>query len=108
MKLSKRKCLPCEGGVDPISETEALEFMSVLNKDWRLIDDKKIERDYRFVNFVHTMDFVNKVADLAEQEGHHPVMVIGYGTCKIELWTHALDALSENDFILASKIDKLL
>jgi 4a-hydroxytetrahydrobiopterin dehydratase len=93
IKLKEKKCIPCEGGTLPLTQEE--------------IDDKKISKEYAFVNYRHTMDFVNKVADLAEKEGHHPVMHVFYGRLQIELWTHAIDGLSENDFIMAAKIDDL-
>jgi len=70
-------------------------------------DNKKITREFNFVNFKHTMSFVNEVARIAEEEGHHPVMHVGYGSVEIELWTHAIDGLSENDFIIAAKIDRI-
>jgi len=108
MELEKRKCVPCEGGVPPLKEDEILEYITVINKGWKVKDDKKITRDFNFVNFKHTMEFVNKVAAIAEEEGHHPLMHITYGYTSIELWTHAIDGLSENDFILAAKIDRLL
>ena len=108
MELEKRKCVPCEGGIPPLTEDEILEYITVINKGWIVSEDKKITRDFSFVNFKHTMEFVNKVAEIAEEEGHHPVLHIGYGYAAIELWTHAINGLSENDFILAAKIDRLL
>lgn len=106
MELEKRKCVPCEGGIPPLSEDEILEYITLI-KGWVVRNNKKIVRTFNFVNFKHTMDFANEVARIAEEEGHHPVMHIGYGTAEIELWTHAIDGLSENDFIMAAKIDQL-
>ncbi len=107
MELAKRKCVPCEGGVPPLKEDQIMEYLSIVNQGWVAKNNKKIEREFNFVNFKHTMDFVNKVADIAEQEGHHPDMHVSYGKVTIELWTHAIGGLSENDFILAAKIDKI-
>ena len=107
MDLSKRKCKPCEGGVAPLDQKEVAEYLKQIKDDWKFTDKNKISKEFLFVNFRHTMDFVNKVADLAEEEGHHPVMHVYFGRVVIELWTHAINGLSENDFILASKIDKL-
>jgi 4a-hydroxytetrahydrobiopterin dehydratase len=107
MDLSRKKCKPCEGGVAPLDQKEVAEYLKQIKDDWKVTDKNKISREFLFVNFRHTMDFVNKVADLAEEEGHHPVMHVYFGRVVIELWTHAIDGLSENDFILASKIDKL-
>jgi 4a-hydroxytetrahydrobiopterin dehydratase len=106
MELEKRKCIPCEGGIPALKEDEILEYITVV-KGWVIKDNKKIIKTLHFVNFKHTMSFVNEVAKLAEKEGHHPVMHVSYGSVEIELWTHAIDGLSENDFIVAAKIDKI-
>jgi len=107
MDLSKKKCIPCEGGITPLDVAGIAEYRKHISDNWKVDENKKIIREYLFVSYRHTMDFVNKVANLAEEEGHHPVMHVYYGKAVIELWTHAIDGLSENDFILASKIDKL-
>ncbi|MDA3821755.1 MAG: 4a-hydroxytetrahydrobiopterin dehydratase [Bacteroidales bacterium] len=106
MELEKKKCIPCEGGIPPLTEDEVLEYISVV-KGWIIQDNKKIIKKLDFVNFKHTMSFVNEVARISDEEGHHPVMHISYGSAEIELWTHAIDGLSENDFILAAKIDRI-
>ena len=107
-KLAKRRCVPCEGGVKPLSEAEARKLLPQLEQDWMLIDGgRMLARTFNFKNFVETMKFVNKVADVAEQEQHHPDMSVSYDTLSIELMTHAINGLSENDFILAAKIDEL-
>lgn len=105
--LAQKKCVPCEGNVPALGHEEIEEFRKEISSDWKVIDDKKISREFIFVNYRHTIDFVNKVADLAEAEGHHPVMHVYYGRIEIELWTHAINGLSENDFILAAKIEML-
>jgi 4a-hydroxytetrahydrobiopterin dehydratase len=107
MDLSAKKCKPCEGGVPPLDQKELTEFKGQISDDWKVIEMKKIAREFFFVNYRHTMEFVNKVADLAEEEGHHPDMYVFYGRVVVELWTHSINGLSENDFIMASKIDKL-
>lgn len=107
MDLTKKKCKPCEGGVAALNQKEVEEFKKHISGGWKVTDNKKISKEYLFVNYRHTMVFVNKVADLAEEEGHHPDMHVYYGRIVIELWTHAINGLSENDFILAAKIDKL-
>lgn len=107
MDLSEKKCKPCEGGTPPLTPDEIAEYSTHIKKDWKIIDNHKLEKEYAFVNFKHTMDFVNKVANLAEDEGHHPDMHVHYGKVVIELWTHAVNGLSENDFIMAYKIDKI-
>lgn len=105
MELKNRKCVPCEGGIPPLNENQIKAFLSLIDKRWEVVGVKKIVKEYHFVSFKHTMDFVNKVAEIAEQEGHHPDLFISYDRCRLELWTHAIKGLSENDFILAAKID---
>lgn len=107
MDLDKKKCKPCEGGIPPLNKKEVEEYMKNIHGDWKVSGNKKISKEYSFVNFKHTIDFVNKVADLAEEEGHHPDLHVYYGKVVIELSTHAINGLSENDFIMAFKIDKL-
>jgi 4a-hydroxytetrahydrobiopterin dehydratase len=107
MDLSKKKCIPCEGGIPPLNEKEIAEFKKHISADWKVSENNIISREFYFVSYRHTIDFVNKVADLAEAEGHHPVLHIYFGRAVAELWTHSINGLSENDFILAAKIDKL-
>jgi 4a-hydroxytetrahydrobiopterin dehydratase len=106
--LSKRKCVPCEGGVDPLTHEEAEKLMKEINSEWMLVDDAHLlVRAFQFADFKQTMEFVNKVAAIAEEEGHHPDMSVSYGDVSIELTTHAIHGLSENDFIVAAKIDQI-
>lgn len=107
MNLTNKKCKPCEGGLPKLSSVEIITFNSQLNKSWQIADELKISKEFIFKDFVHTMNFVNKVAELAEAEGHHPVMHVYFAKVQIELWTHAILGLSENDFILAAKIDEI-
>jgi 4a-hydroxytetrahydrobiopterin dehydratase len=107
MDLGRKKCVPCEGGIPPLDEDGVEKYRKHIHGDWKVSGYKKISKEYSFVNYRHTMDFVNRVAELAEEEGHHPDMHVYYGKIVIELWTHAINGLSENDFILAFKIDKL-
>ena len=107
MDLSTKKCKPCEGGIKPLNLNEIEEYKKNIQNDWNVTENRKITKEYSFVNYRHAMDFVNKVAELAEEEGHHPVMHVSYAKVVIDLWTHAVNGLSENDFILAFKIDKL-
>lgn len=107
-KLAKKKCIPCEKGVPPLSPEAAQGLMSELNPEWALIDDAHLlARSFHFNDFAEAIAFVNKVAALAEEEGHHPDIAVSYADVGIELMTHAIQGLSENDFILAAKIDRL-
>jgi 4a-hydroxytetrahydrobiopterin dehydratase len=105
--LAKKKCKPCEGGVDPLTREEAEKLLTELN-DWALIDDAHLlAKSFHFKDFVESINFVNKIAEIAEEEGHHPDLTISYSDVGVELTTHAIEGLSENDFILAAKIDEI-
>jgi 4a-hydroxytetrahydrobiopterin dehydratase len=107
-ELAKKRCIPCEKNVDPYTPDIAGEMMQELHKEWMLVDDAHLlVREFRFADFAQAMVFANKVAVIAEEEGHHPDLTIGWGAVSIELTTHAIGGLSENDFILAAKVDKL-
>lgn len=107
--LTEKKCLPCEGGVDPLSREQAAELMGQLNDAWTLSDDgKMISREFSFKDFYQTMSFVNAVAHVANLDDHHPDMEVGWGRCLVQFMTHAIDGLSENDLICAAKVDRLL
>jgi 4a-hydroxytetrahydrobiopterin dehydratase len=107
-ELVRRKCVPCEGGVPPLSPEEARAQVSHL-QGWSISDDgKRIRRAWTVKNFMAGIDFFRQVAELAEAEGHHPDLHLeGYRKVGVEIWTHAIGGLSENDFILAAKIDEL-
>ncbi|HEY9586227.1 MAG TPA: TIGR00730 family Rossman fold protein [Candidatus Paceibacterota bacterium] len=107
-KLTERHCEPCDKKTPPITKEKAEELIGVLNH-WRLNDNASIEKSLKFENFQKALDFVNAVGEIAEAEGHHPdIALTGWNNVKITLTTHAIGALSENDFILASKIDDYL
>lgn len=103
--LSEQTCEPCEGGVDPMGPDEANSHLENVG-DWSLESVPKIRRVFTFEDFVTAIDFVNQVADIAEREAHHPNLEIDYDTVTVTIWTHAIDGLSKNDFILAAKIDE--
>ena len=107
--LCKAKCLPCEGGV-PTLEREAASQFLLATPDWSMDDDAKmISRKVGLKNFVQAMDLMNRIAEVAESEGHHPDLhLTGYRNVRIDLTTHAIGGLSENDFIVAAKINQLL
>ena len=107
-QLVHKKCSPCEGGVAPLSRPEAEEQLRHL-QGWSLVQDgQRIRRSWAVRNFMAGIEFFTKVAALAEEEGHHPDLHLeGYRQVAIELWTHAIGGLSENDFILAAKINQI-
>ena len=105
--LEQRNCVPCRGGVEPLAAERIAAYAALLDRQWTVIDGHHLHREYRFANFREALDFVNRVGELAEAEGHHPNLQLGYGMVRITLWTHKIDGLHENDFILAAKIDHL-
>jgi 4a-hydroxytetrahydrobiopterin dehydratase len=107
--LSEKHCVPCEGGMQPLTRDEAQRYLERIAPDWNLSDDAgTISKDFKFKGFNKTMGFVNAIAWIANSEGHHPDLEVGYGHCKVNFTTHAVGGLSENDFICAAKVDKLL
>lgn len=107
MNLIEKKCVPCEGEITPFTEAQIKEYQVQLNPEWEVSGLRSIIRKFKFKDFKEAMAFVNKVAEVAEKESHHPDIEIHYNKVVLELSTHAIGGLSENDFILASKIDSL-
>lgn len=107
-KLTDHTCKPCESGIKPLERPEFKHLLRQL-KGWVAVEDKKIERHLQFKNFAEALKFVNFVGGVAENEGHHPdILMHGWNKVTITLWTHAIGGLSLNDFIVAGKIDSLL
>ena len=107
MDLAKKKCKPCDGSLKALTPDEARALGGQVRK-WKIRkDEPRLWREYTFKDFMRAIKFVNKVAEIAEAEGHHPDVHIHYNLVKLVLWTHDLGGLSENDFILAAKIDEL-
>jgi len=104
MNLTQKKCVPCEGGTLPLAKEKVEEYMKEV-QGWEVQENKVIEKTFSFKTFRESIDFVNQAAGIAEQEQHHPDMHIRYRKVTLELTTHAIKGLSENDFIMASKID---
>ncbi len=106
MPLAEKKCVPCEGGVPPLSSIEREKLLQELT-GWQIEAEKKLAKVFKFSDFKSAMDFATKIAAVADKENHHPDLFVKGGELKVELWTHAISGLSENDFILASKIDAI-
>lgn len=106
--LTQRRCTPCEGGVPPLPADQVSTYLAALT-GWKLTaDGKRIRKEWRVKDFLAGLDFFNCIGRLAEQEDHHPDLhLAGYRNVAIEIWTHAVNGLTENDFILAAKIDTL-
>ena len=107
LELARRQCVPCRGGVPPLQQHEIDVLLRQL-ESWTVVDQHHLKKNYRFKNFSEAQQFVNRVGDLAEEQGHHPDICFGWGNAEITIWTHKIDGLTESDFILAAKIDKLI
>ena len=106
-ELAQKKCVACEGGTKPLNRTEAEVLLKQL-KEWRLSGDARwISKEFKFKDFAEALSLANRVGEIAEAEGHHPDLQLSWGKLVVELTTHAIDGLSENDFIIAAKIDEL-
>lgn len=107
-KLADKRCQPCEGGVEPLHPEQTSELLRALHEDWVLSPDGlEISRSFEFPVYSRTLAFANAVAWIAIVEGHHPVLTVSYGSCAVSYTTHAINGLSDNDFICAAKIDRL-
>ena len=106
-ELASRHCEPCNAETPPIEGEQARRLLSELDARWELIDDHHLAARFKFEDFVRALAFTNRVGDIAEAEGHHPEICLTWGKASLRIWTHAIDGLSENDFILAAKIDQL-
>ena len=106
MSLADMKCVPCRGGTPSMEESRARELLKELSPGWELNQAEHLERTYSFKNFAQALEFANKVGAIAEEEGHHPDLYIAWGKCKVEVWTHKIQGLSESDFYLAAKADR--
>jgi len=106
--LIKKKCIPCEGGVIPFDTSEIHKYQKKVD-GWNISKNEKdvyfLEKKFIFKNFLESQNFVNEVGKISEEEGHHPDIIFGWGYAQINITTHAINGLSENDFILAAKID---
>lgn len=106
-QLADKQCVPCRGGVPPLKGNE-LQLMLKNVPQWSVVNEHHLTRAYKFPDFKQALDFVNKVGALAEEQGHHPDILLAWGKAEITLWTHKIDGLTESDFIMAAKIDRLL
>ena len=104
--LARRNCVPCKGGVPPLRGA-ALKALQKQVPAWSVVNGHHITRDFAFPNFVKALKFVNRVGALAEKQGHHPDIFLTWGRASITLWTHKIDGLTESDFIMAAKIDRV-
>ena len=105
-KLAQRTCVPCKGGVPPLKGKE-LDDLARQVRGWKVIEEHHIEKSVRFSDFVSALEFVKAIGAVAEEQGHHPDILLRWGNVTITIWTHKVDGLTESDFILAAKIDEI-
>ena len=104
--LAEKSCIPCRGGVPPLTAAEIWPLEAQV-RDWKVVENHHLERHFTFPDFKTALRFVNQVGELAENQGHHPDISLAWGKVGISIWTHKIDGLTESDFILAAKIDRL-
>lgn len=105
-RLAEKTCIPCRGGVPPLTADEQAPLLKQI-PHWDVEDGHHLVRDYKFDSFLSALAFANAAGKIAEEQGHHPEITIGWGHAKVAIWTHKIDGLTESDFILAAKLDQL-
>jgi 4a-hydroxytetrahydrobiopterin dehydratase len=105
--LASQTCVPCRGGVSPLKGGE-LQRIQQKVPQWKVVNEHHITRAFTFPDFKQALDFVNRVGEIAEQQGHHPDILLTWGKAEVTMWTHKIDGLTQSDFIMAAKIDQLL
>lgn len=104
--LAAKTCVPCKGGVPPLKGDALFKLHDELDSGWQLIDEHHLEKEYKFKGYQPAVDFTNVVAGIAEQENHHPDILLGWGKVKVSIWTHKIDGLTESDFVFAAKVEE--
>lgn len=107
MSLSEETCIPCRGGVPPLTESEQKPLLASLQKGWRVNSGHDLEREFTFPDFKGALEFTNRVGAIAEKQGHHPDISLAWGKVGIKIWTHKIDGLTRSDFVMAAKIDEI-
>jgi len=106
--LAERTCVPCRGGIPPLTLEQIGPLREQLGEGWEVVDGHHLRKTYRFKNFAEALAFTNRVGALAEEIGHHPDIALAWGKVTLEIWTHKINGLAESDFIFAAKCDRLL
>jgi 4a-hydroxytetrahydrobiopterin dehydratase len=105
--LIDKVCVPCQGGISPLDRVTTHELLIELGASWQINEIGHLYKQYLFDDFMQSLRFANKIAEIAEKEAHHPDLIIAWGKCAVEIWTHKIDGLTESDFILAAKIEAI-
>jgi 4a-hydroxytetrahydrobiopterin dehydratase len=105
--LAEKECVPCKGGILPLRGSELVNLARQLGAGWDVVDEHHLHKSFKFKDFREALDFTNSVGELAEAQGHHPDIYLAWGKVEITLWTHKIDGLTESDFVMAAKIQRL-
>jgi 4a-hydroxytetrahydrobiopterin dehydratase len=105
--LAERECIPCKGGVPPLTGTELTRLLAELDDGWGVVEEHHLEREYEFPDFASALAFTNGVGEMAESQNHHPDIFLAWGRVGIVIWTHKIDGLTESDFVFAAKCDRI-
>jgi 4a-hydroxytetrahydrobiopterin dehydratase len=105
--LARRECIPCKESVAPLKGEQLRTYQDLLYGDWKVVNEHHLERVFRFKNFREALAYTNRVGELAEEQGHHPDLCLGWGRVQVTIYTHHIDGLHESDFVLAAKINNL-
>jgi len=108
IELAEKECVLCKGGVPPLKGKALKGLLNELDNGWNLVDEHHLEKEFKFNFYREVLDFVSSVGNLAEEQGHHPEMHVGFRTVKLTVWTHKINGLTESDFVFAAKTDKLM
>ena len=108
MDLTNKQCVPCRGDVPPLKGEQLVELHDQIDEGWEVIDEHHLVKGFKFRNFAAALAYVNRVGEMAEEQGHHPDVYLAWGKVRIEMWTHKIDGLTESDFVFAAKSDTLL
>ena len=105
--LAEQECVPCKGGVPPLKGQDLSKLAGELEPGWQVVNEHHLEKEFKFKNFRDALAFTNRVGELAEAQGHHPDIYLAWGKVKLTIWTHKVDGLTQSDFVLAAKSDRL-
>ena len=106
--LAEKQCVPCKGGLPPLKGQELVRLARELDGGWQVVEERQLEKEFRFEDFREALCFTNRIGELAEAQGHHPDIYLAWGKVKLQIWTHKVNGLTESDFVLAAKADRLL
>ncbi|MDH3290082.1 MAG: 4a-hydroxytetrahydrobiopterin dehydratase [Gemmatimonadota bacterium] len=105
-ELAAQQCVPCRGGVPPLTGKQIRTLLAKLGGEWSVLDEHHLTKTYSFDDFAQALDFTNRVGAIAEEQGHHPDILLSWGKVGLQIWTHKIDGLTESDFVLAAKADQ--